>query len=464
MPDAARRRDLALLVLAGLLVALGVWLRARQLGVPERLSWDEHHFVENARNYLRGKPDWNDHPPLGKLLITQSIHLLGDRSVGWRVPSLVMGLASIALAGVLGASLFKTWRAGVLAAAFVAGDGFFIAYSRTALLDGVVATFVLAIACAVARARKPWHMALASILLGLGCAVKFNVIVMIVPVVLVTLLPGRAPRWSVVLVLLAPLAYYAIYARGLALSRAPWAPADVVAATKKLWAHHAALTEMKHPLVSRWFTWLLPVKPVTMRYTEVGDLVKTMTSMGNPLLWWLGSVAVLSTLLGAGSTLVASLRARAGCLERLDVPALWLLLFWALPLAPWIVTRRDSYIYHYLPAYGFAVVLVAGHVARLLLERPRLGWAGAGLIAVTTAWLAPVWCELPISRTGYELRLWFPGWRHAPSRPERPSSTASLPNAAENISLTPSRDDPRDGARSAARRGPGLPGASRRAL
>lgn len=472
MPDRAERhRDLALLIVAGTVIGLGVWLRVRQIGVPEGLSWDEHHFVENARNYLQHKPDWNDHPPLGKLLITQSIYLFGDHSVAWRLPSLLMGLASIALAGVLGASLFRSWRAGLLAAAFVAGDGFFIAYSRTALLDGVVATFVLAIACAVVRARRPWHIALASVLLGLGCAVKFNVVVMIVPIALVIFLPGRLPRWSALLVLLAPLAYFAIYARGLALAHQPAGPFDVLAATKKLWEHHAALTEMKHPLVSRWFTWLLPTKPISMRYSEAGGAVRAMTSMGNPLLWWAASVGVISTLITAASSALASVRSRLrregepwARLRQFDAPSVWLVGLWCLPIVPWVVSRRDSYIYHYLPAYGFAVVLVAGRLAALLTSRPRLGAAGAGLIAATTAWLAPVWCEIPISRAGYELRVWFPGWRHAPSRSSRPPDKARLQGQSENMTLPSPHDGSRHRPRSASRRGAGLSRSDRRAL
>src|SRR3954447_12118872 len=49
------------------LVVAGPGLRCQHLMFPARLTFDEHHFVENARNSLAGRPDWNDHPPLGKL-------------------------------------------------------------------------------------------------------------------------------------------------------------------------------------------------------------------------------------------------------------------------------------------------------------------------------------------------------------------------------------------------------------
>lgn len=49
-------------VACALLVTLGVLLRILGYAEPPTFTFDEHHFVENARNYLHGKNDWNDHP------------------------------------------------------------------------------------------------------------------------------------------------------------------------------------------------------------------------------------------------------------------------------------------------------------------------------------------------------------------------------------------------------------------
>ncbi len=65
-----------LLGLAAVLIALGVWCRTVGFGFPPTFLFDEHHFVENARNYLNHAADWNDHPPLGKLFIAASIRVL----------------------------------------------------------------------------------------------------------------------------------------------------------------------------------------------------------------------------------------------------------------------------------------------------------------------------------------------------------------------------------------------------
>lgn len=440
LPGARKTQDLLLLAWCVAAIALGAWLRAQRLAEPAGLAWDEHHFVRTAQGYLRGEHDWNDHPPLGKLLIAQCIHWFGDHSWAWRASALASGVLNIGLAGLLAARLFQSWRAGLLAAAFLAGDGFFIAYSRTALLDGVVATFTLASACAVARARHAWQVGLAALLVGLGSAVKFSVVVMLVPVVGVTLF-GRAPLWSASLVALGPLAYFLIYRHGLRLQHEPHGLGDVIAATQKLYEHHAKLTEMKHPMVSAWYTWLLPTKPITMRFSEVDGVVRSMTSMGNPLLWWAASASVVTTAANGLSTLWlvfrAKLRARPTPLEAIGAIApaeAWSLLFWLLPLLPWMLTSRDSYLYHYLPAYGFAVVLVAGKVGLLVEGQRRAGWLAAGAITLCSWWVSPVSAEIPVSRVGYELRLWLPAWRRASPKP-----TLAVPPAtrAQSSMLAP---------------------------
>ena len=69
MHTPSSKSDRALGWICSGLVAFGVLLRAQHLRFPNRLTFDEAHFVDNARNYLTGAADWNDHPPLGKLLL-----------------------------------------------------------------------------------------------------------------------------------------------------------------------------------------------------------------------------------------------------------------------------------------------------------------------------------------------------------------------------------------------------------
>src|SRR5262249_45966470 len=142
------------------------------------------HFVENARNYLTGQADWNDHPPLGKLLMAAAISLLGDTSLAWRLAPSLCGLLSIVLAFVAARALFRDPIAGALAAAFVALDGFLIAYSRTALLDGMLTCFALVTLALLAGTPTLQRVVAAGAAAGLVSSIKLSGITLALPLLL----------------------------------------------------------------------------------------------------------------------------------------------------------------------------------------------------------------------------------------------------------------------------------------
>jgi dolichyl-phosphate-mannose--protein O-mannosyl transferase len=412
------RKDKWLLLVAVLMLLLGLYLRAQDLAFPENFTFDEDHFVRNARNYIVGLPDWNDHPPLGKLVIMLGIRLFGDNAVGWRVGSLTAGIASLFCAYGLASSLFSSKRAGLLAAACLAADGFFIAYSRTALLDGPLACFILAAAWTIVAAKRPWHIALACVLIGLAASIKFTGIVLIPALLLVTLVLRRAPRWTAVFVALSPIVYWACFALGLATIGRPYGPTSVVNATHALLSHHLALTDMRNPATSYWYQWFLPVKPILLRVDPAPEgQLRVMSSMGNPILWWTGGASLLATFLACLQWLGVKVgwtradRNILGYFQQALPKTSMLLLFWTLPMLPWILTKRDSYIYHYLACYGFALILVAGGIDWLYAKRRIVGLIALIAIAELSVFYAPVWGQFPLTKAAMEQRLFMEKWR-----------------------------------------------------
>jgi len=419
---AAIAAEPALPAICAALVVAGAWLRCQHLNFPNQLTFDEHHFVENARNYLAGRADWNDHPPLGKLFIALSIILRGDNSLGWRTPQVLFGLGSIVLAFELGRRLFQRWQAAVLAAAFVAAEGSLIAYSRTALLDGILTFFCLATAVTVARRPTAAKVLLASVLAGCAGQIKFSGTCLGFPLAVIALqLRGRQRVLALLSLAALPITYCLLYMLGLAIVGAPHGPGDVVEATRKLARGHLAATAMTHPLTSYPFAWFAPTRPITMRFVEVaGGKVRGMTTLGNLALWWANTIMPFASLV---VLLVNRRRARQALAQPAravpPVPffaehrraVIFLLGFWLCMFTPWIVTRRDTYIYHYLPSYSFGLVLLAGGLAWLHQRHRRLALAGLGLVAAVFVLYAPIWGQLPITRAGWDARLLFPGWR-----------------------------------------------------
>jgi dolichyl-phosphate-mannose-protein mannosyltransferase len=408
---------LTTVLLATMIVAGGA-LRVWDVAVLPRLGFDEDHFVLNARRYLIGEADLNNHPPLGKLFIAVGMLMLGDTPTGWRAASIVWGLQTIVVAAVLARELFEDRRAAWFAAAFVAADGFFLSYSRTALLDGGLACLVLWSVLAAAVART-WRGVLASaVLVGLAASVKWSGGFVVIPAAVLVLARGRVSRRSVLLFSVAPLVHVGLWAGALAFSGQAAGPRALVAVMREALHSHVVNGHLQHDVASPWYSWLVFYRPIVLKTTEHGTWHHYASCVGHPLLFLGASLAIVATV-GAALAALVSRRVRAwvrakGAAEPM-MPmmsaAVYLALGWLALIAPWTGPRAYTFVYHYLPSYGFALTLLAGIVAHLERRFPKRVAAFVCGVFLLGAFFAPVWAELPISEHAARMRLVFPAWR-----------------------------------------------------
>ncbi len=404
------------------MVALGLALRAHHLGVPDTLKWDESHYVETARSYLAHEYAWNDHPPLGKLIISLSMKLLGDTPFAWRLPSLFFGVANIGLIAWLTHIVFQSRHAAVIAAAFVAVDGFFIAYSRAALLDGMIVAMGVGALALVLSGRRFWHVLVAGVLAGGAASCKLNGLVFVAVALGVCVATRAMRRFAFVLPISSLAVFYAQCAYGLHLAGRSGSIAAVVAENRAMFLHHLSYTVV-HPASSRWYTWFLPLRPIFLRHdVDVDGSMRVLLTLGHPLLWWGSSAAVVMAAagllrLGPKRLLQEVFSSRDEASSRDDVSSgspratFWVLAAWAGPVVFWMPSLRDSYVYHYFPAYAFALVLLAGLAARLYERRRLLALIGIVVVAEVAVFYSPVWGELPIAPEPLNARLFIPAWR-----------------------------------------------------
>jgi dolichyl-phosphate-mannose-protein mannosyltransferase len=129
--------------LALLLVAAG--LRFYRLGEPDRIYFDEVYYTQDGADLLdRGVEEgFVVHPPVGKWVIAAGIATLGDGPVGWRAGMAVAGSLTVVMTYLVGLRLFRRRGLAALAAFLVTVDGLAFTMSRIAMLDALLALFVL---------------------------------------------------------------------------------------------------------------------------------------------------------------------------------------------------------------------------------------------------------------------------------------------------------------------------------
>lgn len=118
-------------------------------------------------------------------------------------------------------------------------------------------------------------------------------------------------------------------------------------------------------------TWIVDYRPVWY-YFEGKKTYHGVIAIGNPFLWWLATLSLLSAVL------LALLR-RSYAL--LPAAALVVVLY-----VPWFATTRTSFLYYMTPVAPFMAILVATALSVLAGGvAPRRGWLWAGVAAALTA-------------------------------------------------------------------------------
>ena len=156
--------------------AVALLLRLWGLGQPDEITFDETYYAKDAwsleqfgyvRNYvdkadkqinagqltglLADGPAQIVHPEVGKWMIAVGIRLFGMDPFGWRVAAAVTGALTVLVLCRAVRRLSGSTLVGCLAGLLLGLDGLHLVMSRTALLDGFLAFWlVCALACLLA--------------------------------------------------------------------------------------------------------------------------------------------------------------------------------------------------------------------------------------------------------------------------------------------------------------------------
>jgi dolichyl-phosphate-mannose--protein O-mannosyl transferase len=335
-----------------LVTAFAGGLRFWRLGEPRAIVFDETYYAKDAyallrfgyeRSYVDGAdsrllagqtdlftttPSFVVHPPVGKWVIALGEWWQGLTPFGWRFSVAVVGTLSVFVMCRVALRLTRSIVLGCVAGLLLALDGLHFVMSRTALLDGILAFFVLAaFGCLLVdrdrtRARllsrvtprrtsalrrgprlgaRPWRLA-AGICLGLAIATKWSALPYVVAFGLLVLFWDAGARRAVgverpylvtltrsvlptaVAFILVPAAVYLMSWAGWFLTDGGWArdwaqtrPGTtwVPEALRSLWHYHAEMFRFhtnlheKHPYQSSPWGWFVLARPVSYYYRQL---------------------------------------------------------------------------------------------------------------------------------------------------------------------------------------------------
>lgn len=399
-----------------------------RLGIPNKIYFDEIHYVKAARKLLAGLPANREHPMFGKEAIAASIALLGDRPWAWRIPSLIFGVLGLHAYGRLVWYVTLRRRVTILAMLLLATDFLWFVQSRIAMLDMVSAGLgMVALWQFAALVREPdcharGRLAACGIAMGLSLGAKWSIApALIVPGLAFLVLRMRESGWRIVgrkgagpvpgvslaeaafwLGLLPLCIYWLTYMPGFFWSHKPIDPLGFL-------AHHQYMLKLQdsvrklHRYRSVWYQWMINWRVVWYFYSFSDGAQRGIVLLGNPFTMLAG----LPALLWCGWAAVKRRRVDAG---------LFLMLY-VLTLGLWAVsTKPIQFYYHYLVPAAFLMACLALALDALWQRTDRWRWLAPAALATAVGmfvYFYPIISAGPLhhGKQSFARWMWLNSWR-----------------------------------------------------
>lgn len=430
-------------------------------------------FVAGDFSGLTLDPSYTVHPPTGKWLIGLGMQIFGPHDpTGWRFMTALAGILCVVLIARICWHLFHQRMYVLAASAFLAVDGISIVLSRTALLDGFLTCFTLAAflcvvidyrrsrpilehklsECSSSRTRKRalgphagsrgW-LVLAGMFSGLALSTKWSglyvlaVLGLLVVGYEIATRIGKLPHplSSAVIVegipaflLLVPtavLVYIASWWSWFAHSDA-WGRVHpgIVGALNDFVSYHGQVYQFhtdlsaEHSYMSSAPDWLIQRRPTSFAFDTVdkcagSDCVAAVLALGNPILWWGGTLALI-WLFGS---LIQKLIRRQDAFSESIISA-----GFAATYLPWFAyLSRTTFNFYTVIIAPFIALTCAWAIRELNKRAVEAGgraraviYGGIGVFVLATLlafiFFYPVWSGLPIPRDNWRQRMWFQSW------------------------------------------------------
>lgn len=397
--------------------------------VPKRPSYlnsmyfDEIYFARTAFEHIHGiEPYENTHPPLGKLIMAVGIKLFGMTPFGWRFCCAMFGILLIILMYLMGKLLFGQIKYGIFTSLLTGFDFMTFAQSRIGTVDIMAVTFIVAMYYFMFRFfvsdndKSLRYLALSGISFGFGASVKWLCIYSGLGLAVIFFYKlykewkSHRPvfikyiSWGTICFVLIPVVIYLMtFIPFMMLPGEGHDFASVLKLQEHMYQYHKS-AKGSHPFASSWWQWPIILKPMWFYMGQ--DLppskAESIVSMGNPLIWWIGSLSVIYLLylifIKRMTTLII----------------IFILVAFASNYLPWMLVPRETYIYHFFASVPFLILSVLYVIQHIKIEKispPYITLAYISCVVGLFVLFYPILSGMTIDKSYIAQYLkWFNSW------------------------------------------------------
>ncbi len=357
--------------------------------------------------------DWL-HPPLAKLIQASSIKIVGDKPLGWRLPSAIFGTGIVALTFIVAYLMFGP-AAAVFSSLIISLENLNLVMSRITMNDVFVTFFVLGsfgLGYLYEKTNKFKYLVLTSIFLGLAASSKWSGFYAIFGVgfyIVFNKLRRKDFDFKLILLIVLPvliylLSYGQFWLQGHSVK-------DFVDLNKQIWWYQNR-RDLEHsygttPLYcvpkgldgpKKLCPWILDARGVYFSYEQYGQKAGFIYALGNPLIFW-GGILAVSYVIGK-------------YLEQRRKEYFLILVGYFIFWLPWIFSPRILFLHHYLPSLPFLSISLGYVLSRIYKTRFKLlVWVFILAFAVAFFYLYPISTGYPINVNSIDRFMLLGTWR-----------------------------------------------------
>lgn len=460
------------------LFLLSFFTRIWNLVYPAKVVFDETYFGLFAAKYLSHQYYFDIHPPLGKMLFGLVAFFSGinasfrftiyepyqDLDFLWlRLLPSIIGALLIPLLYLLVRESGFSRRVALMVGLLALLDNALLVQSRFILMDMILLFFIVLSLYFFVLVKKSktfsrrWYVLqiFLAISLGFSISIKWTGFGALGIVLLIFVLQNRLLAVSrkelfvgLFFILLAPIMIYClIFALHFSLLQLPCTSScdngayihdnalnvlpsrdfiDKFSETHKSMILSGLNAETVDSRQSPWYGWPFMIRPIKYFEESFGEKISVIYFLGNPFVWWLGLLGVLTYMYLLARNNFVKLKMSLPNIFYSENIFIFFLGYLVYTLG-FATIKRFMLMYHYLPALIFSIImfsivfngildmLFGGTDDKKILSKSK--WSNCLyfivliIVAVGFIYFAPLSYGLPLSTEAYQHRMWFDIWK-----------------------------------------------------